>query len=417
MDTMVRENNWDMVDHELKEDGTCISCEEKALEMEFVMCRICKKKFHAVCSATTGGEKWATKSMILSFKAASTKRNFLFLCDECNIALDSNLGDCDGQRMRMMEKNMETITKELSAIKKLVSDTISPTSVDSNKIAPTAVSSSRMEKPGNIWNDTEKLSAVVAKPAESTLVITKGADATVDKSNTDLIENMVIENKIPVKRSFKDKTGNLHVVCTSVDSRDTLKNQVSAQNGNIEMKTPSENRPVVSIVGLTKNYEKDEVVDLLVKQNYFLTQFAQKNDVKDHIHVFLVKPLREKHDVFQAFARVSKVVREGFKTYKDKVLIGITTCKVYDQYHVKRCNNCQSFGHFYKDCPNPDVQVCAVCSGNHSTRDCTSHISKCVNCVKAEVPIAQCDHRADDAGCPTLRKQQEKMKKNLNLQN
>ena len=89
-------------------------------------------------------------------------------------------------------------------------------------------------------------------------------------------------------------------------------------------------------------------------------------------------------------------------------------CKIYDQYHVKRCNNCQSFGHFYKDCSNQAV-VCANCGGNHSTRDCTSRTSKCVNCVKEGGPIAECEHRADDAGCPSLRKQQEKMKKNLNL--
>ena len=144
--------------------------------------------------------------------------------------------------------------------------------------------------------------------------------------------------------------------------------------------------------------------------------FRQKNEINEHIKVFAVKPLRGKQDIFQAFARVSKVVRQGFKTFNDKVAVGLSTCKVYDQYHVKRCNNCQEFGHFYKDCPNPDVHICAKCGENHSTRDCTSSSNYCINCVKAELPVDECGHRADDPACKSLCKQQEKIKSNLNLQ-
>ena len=212
--------------------------------------------------------------MILSFKATSTKTNFIVLCVECDTTLEHNLGDIDGQRMRKMERNMEKISTELMEIKKLVSKSINNTSsADCNNKGVTVVSDTtkNVEPTPNIWNDKEKLATVIAKPAESTLVINKATDDAVDKSNTDIIENMVIENKIPIKRSFKDKNGNLHVVCTSVESRDELKTQVTASNNNIEMKTPTENRPVVSIVGLTKQYEKEEVVDILVKQNDFLT--------------------------------------------------------------------------------------------------------------------------------------------------
>ena len=93
-----------------------------------------------------------------------------------------------------------------------------------------------------------------------------------------------------------------------------------------------------------------------MKQNYFLGQFAEINNVDEHIDVFMVKPLRGNQDVYQAFARVSNVVRQGFKTYNAKV-IGLSTCKIYDQYHVKRGNNCQSFDHFYKNCPSVVCQL------------------------------------------------------------
>ena len=164
-----------------------------------------------------------------------------------------------------------------------------------------------------------------------------------------------------------------------------------------------------------KNYDHQEVIDLLKQQNHFLSQFSEANKIEDHIKVFAVKPIRGNNNIFQAFARISPILRQGFKSFNDRVLIGLSTCKVYDQHHVKRCNNCQCFGHYYKNCPSPEISVCANCGENHSTHDCDAFVHRCVNCVKAELSPGECDHKASDQNCPTLRKAQEEMKANLNL--
>ena len=409
---------------ELNDDGICTSCDELSIDAELVQCAICKKNFHAVCTAAGADDKWATKSMILTYKSPSTKNNFMFLCNCCLTTMETNIADIDGQRIRRMERNMEEITKELLEIKKLLKPAVAPStegasvSVSTGTINSVASGSntqdtgSRENQSMNIWNDADRLSTVKAKPAESVLIISKSPDSVVDRTNKDLVESTVIENKILVKKSFKSQNGNLVVVCDSAESRDVLKDQVTAANGEIEMRTPNEIRPVVSIVGLTKNYEKDEVIELL-KQNYFLSQFAANNELQEHIKVLTVKPLKGNQEVFQAFVRVSKVVRQGFKTYKDKVTMGITSCKIYDQYQVKRCNNCQGFGHFYKNCPNPQTNVCAKCGENHATKNCISQTLHCVNCAKADL---ECDHSSDDLKCPSLHHQQEKLKTNLNMQ-
>ena len=164
------------------------------------------------------------------------------------------------------------------------------------------------------------------------------------------------------------------------------------------------------------NYEHEEVVDMLIKQNNFLRQFSAVNDMKEHITVFAVKPIRGKVDVFQAFARVSSVLRDGFRTFNNKVNIGLSTCKIYDQYHVKRCNNCQGLGHYYRNCPTPDDPVCATCGDNHSTRECESLVQRCANCSKSGLTAEDSEHKANDQECPSIRKVQEKMKRNyLNL--
>ena len=410
---------------ELDEGGKCITCNEVSLDPELIQCRLCNKRFHVVCSEASNDEKWAVKSMVATFKYTSTRRNFMFLCNNCLTNLEKNKADIDGQRIQKMESNMENITKELIEIRKLVSTNITISSNADPEAMNNVDTTDSLPKPSvpkpktsgtNIWHDTERLATVKAKPSESVLVINKSDDVETDQMNLDLVESKVIEGKIPVNKSYTNKDGNLVVVCNSVESRDALKDQLAESDGRIEMKCLRENLSVISLVGLKKNYEKDEVVNLLVGQNYFLKQFSESNNIGDHIKVFAVKPLKGNPDVFQAFARVSKVVRQGFKTFNDKVLVGISTCKIYDQYHVKRCNNCQSFGHFYKNCSSPGGPICAICSGNHSTNVCQSEMLTCVNCVKSElVPPAECNHRADDPGCPTMRKQQEKLKTNLNL--
>ena len=296
-----------MQEFQLNDEGICKTCNVLSLDQEYVQCGVCRLKFHAVCNSSSGDDKWATKTMIQMFKASSTKQNFKFLCNHCLTALETNMADSDAIRIRKMEENMERINAELMEIKKLVTPKEIAV-VKSCNIDPQVIPKER-QPISNIWFDNEKLASVKAKPAESVLVINKAADSVIDKTNLDLIENMVVESKIPVTKSFKNKSGNLVVVCDSVESRDALKGRVHASNNNIEMKTPKEKRPVITIVGRAKNYENHEVVDLLVKQNNFLRQFSIGNNINDHMTIFSVKPIRGKADVYQAFARVSQVLR------------------------------------------------------------------------------------------------------------
>lgn len=396
---------------QIGDDRKCTSCHETPLDAEYTQCRICEKYFHVVCNAMPADEKWGTKTMFQLFKQNSTKRNLLFLCNVCLTTFEQNAADIHGQRIRKMEQNMEHINQELQEMKRLITSSVKeqPKPVNEKPIPakrPTA---------DKFWSDVVKLGTSKAKPAESRLVINKSENPTVNRSITAAVEKTVLDNKIQVTKSFNDKDGNLVVLCGDTVTRDLLKTKVNEAQPEIEMKTPNENRPAVSIVGLSKSYEHQEVIDLLKQQNHFLSQFAEANKLEDHIKVFAVKPTRSNQNIYQAFARISSVLRQGFKTFNDKVLIGLSTCKVYDQHHVKRCNNCQCFGHFYKECPTPDVPVCANCGANHRTPECEAFVDRCANCVKAGLPPNECEHKASDPGCPTLRKTQDKFRNNLNM--
>ena len=155
----------------------------------------------------------------------------------------------------------------------------------------------------------------------------------------------------------------------------------------------------------------------MVSQNQFVKNFSMANNIEDHIDIFNVKPTWSNPSVYQAFAAVSEALRTGLKSYRDKVVIGVMNCKIYDRYHIKRCNNCQNYGHYYKECPTPNIHCRAECSLDHATKACTSTTKKCINCSKEWISLS--DHAAYDHSCPSMLKMIEKNKnqndRDLNL--
>ena len=256
----------------------------------------------------------------------------------------------------------------------------------------------------NIWFNKDKLVSTKVAPAESILVVNKS-----QRLNNDSVEKAIVDNAIPVTKSYNNASGDLVIVCDTPDSRDKLKDIISSTTENIQMKSITRKKPSITIVGLSKKYKKEEVVSQIVSQNQFVKHFCTVNNINEHIEIHDIKPTRSKPFVYQVFASVSETLRKGLRNYNDKIVIGLTNCKIYDRFHVKRCNNCQGYGHYYKECPTPNAHCCAKCGLNHPTNSCEGTVKKCINCSK--VGIADVNHTAYDPTCPSLLSQVEKKKK------
>lgn len=383
----------------IREDSICANCNSVPAHGQCIQCFNCKSHFHAVCEITDKDAQVGTKTLVTCFLAASTKANFKFFCDSCLTNMEINIADGENHKINQLEKKVDSLENKIDEISTLLK-------------SPQILSKRLPSKNLSIWNDKDKLATVKAPPSKSVLIIKKTENIETDNANKENIENTIMTNNIPVSKSFKNRTGDLVLVCESTDSRDELKNLVASANDQIVMNTPSVKRPSVSIVGLPREYKKEEVLKMLVMQNGYIKQFSNINNIEDHIDINTIRPLRNNPDKYQVFATVSNILREGFQHHNNKVTLGLISCRVYDRYNIKRCYNCQNFGHFAKDCSTPDTHTCGKCSAAHKTIDCSSYDSRCINCVRNE--LDQVDHQTSSFNCPSVIKEQELMRKKTN---
>ena len=257
----------------------------------------------------------------------------------------------------------------------------------------------------SIWNDAEKLATVKAPPSTAVLVVPKIPDQEKHSANKTIIERTVVDNQIPLKETFTNKEGDLVLVCESAEKRDELKTLVQTAKQDIKMNTPKPKQHSITIVGMASEYNTDEIKKLIVQQNVLIKRFTEANNLDDHFQVHSVKPLKNNAQKFQVFASVSQTLREGFRKSKDKIIMGVSSCKIYDRVQTKRCNNCQKFGHFIADCPTANDPACGKCSGDHATKDCVETTRGCINCKRNNTEYLS--HSAFYHKCPSLLRFQE----------
>ena len=76
----------------------------------------------------------------------------------------------------------------------------------------------------------------------------------------------MVENEIPLKESHKNKESGLVLVCESKTSRDELRELVRVANVDLEVNSPNSKQIPITLVGLAKSYEPDEIMKMLATQ-------------------------------------------------------------------------------------------------------------------------------------------------------
>ena len=157
---------------------------------ENTSCIRCKKIFHSACSLVEDDIKPGSKSLITAFNGPSTKRNFMFFCDACVTNFEFEEASSEDKRISIVENNVTSIKKELEEIKGLLK----------NQSVPKQQTKATTPANDNIWFDKERLASLKVAPAKPLLVVSN-----VEESNSRSIEKVIVQNGLPVTKSYKNK--------------------------------------------------------------------------------------------------------------------------------------------------------------------------------------------------------------------
>ena len=392
----------------LAKDGSCNACDKVVdIDCESIQCFKCKNRFHAIncsneklcVSATTSFKNHLLPAVNKVNAFAGRFGRFLFQCDFCITAQEKAVTLKTNDHISSLNKKFEdmksSFSRELSEVKQLLTTSIQQT-------AP-------MNPVRNPWDDSQRCAKL------RSMVVIKN-DEHGSPINKAILETKCVQNKISIVNTMQlKKSKDTAVILNSKKDADALMKQLAQTSPQHSTSSVATKLPRITVVGLERNYSKSELKDMVSSQNsgiYTLVNSASDDEDKK-IDVLAVVPLKNNPNLYKAIIRVSNLIRSIIAKQNDRLFIGSQrVCKVYDNFFVLRCFNCQKFGHHSRDCESTSA-ICGHCSGSHETQKCNKIDDKCcANCKSNGVSGEALHHAAYDPGnCPLFKDLQDKVKK------
>ena len=404
-----------MMNFLLNANGKCSSCAQQALDSNTITCCSCSKSFHAICTEITDkSDAICTQTLLKQFHTPSTKCNFKWFCDTCLTEFETNKASTSGQRFSVLAEQLKEMSNEINEVKHLSQEVKELKNLIINNCSTngSAITSNTANK--SMWFDEKRVHQM-----KSSLVI-KHTNNDVHATALDLnvVKEIAVKNNIPVTNIGVSKKGDTFIHCPSAEARDKLQPLlISAKLADREVVPMKEKSPHITIVDIiqtgTDELTKENILLQIRSQNPKLAALIENGN---EFKILFIKKNSQTHR-YSAAVRVSCAIRNAIKSDRNRIYIGISCCRVYDRFYVKRCNNCQQFRHYKDNCQNQTV--CGHCSGHHksescSLKECTDFSKlKCTNCKEANVPGSGNGHSAFWFKCPAYIEAQNKLRSTI----
>lgn len=394
-----------MIPFVLDPSGKCSSCSEDATQSEIIRCEKCKKSYHALCtSAADKHEAICNQSLLKIWHQGSTKNNFKWFCDVC-LTEKEHCEQSDLQtQLYILVQKVNELTDEVKEIK---SSVVEKHDGEVSVLQEESVNAVRYPNYGGPWSNTKNVENLKAS-----LMV----KATADKNSSVTLENIekiVVQNKIPVSRVGVSTNGNTYIHCPTKAARDKLMPLLGEDLPAETVQTLKEKLPSISIVGITKEVSKEDLLLQICNQNEYISELIKQGNV---FNILFVKSPSEGYTNYQVVVRVSPAIRNAIAARKNRLFLGVTALKVFDRFYVKRCNKCNCFGHYKSDCPN--TTMCGYCmSKDHESNNCPLKASErsadfnCSNCHKAG--LEHVGHSALWFNCPSYKTAQKRLQSSI----
>ena len=135
-------------------------------------------------------------------------------------------------------------------------------------------------------------------------------------------------------------------------------------------------KPKIMICDVDVDEDDDRIIETIKDKNRWISNMIIEDD--DFKLIKKKKSRRENKE--HIIVKCSPEVRQAVYKRDNKLYTTYGVCTVYDTYRAYQCYRCQEFGHSANNCSK--TQVCAKCSGEHKTKDCSSDTPGCKNCMR-----------------------------------
>ena len=321
----------------------------------------------------------------------------MFVCDHCLTRRENKQASLMKDQISELTDTVSTLVKEFSAFKREQSERPS---------VPAAPTAPELQ---TAWANKNRTNSMKA----SLCIKSKGNTVDIKK-----IKEIACANSIQVSKADVKENGDVYVDMPSHENREKLlpllEGDTFAQNEIVKLKSKL---PTISILNVEDFSSKEEFVEKIQQQNPEIKRLIAEGS--EFSIVYTKEPRKSddnsKKEYYQVVARVSEEIRRAIKASGNKVFVDLIAHRVVDRFFVRRCNKCQGYGHYEKDCNKP--QCCGYCQQSHKSSDCDQVNSsdtknyQCVNCKKEGK--SHIGHSSLWHKCPSFVEQQNKIKKSI----
>lgn len=270
---------------------------------------------------------------------------------------------------------LEGVISAVNSLKTQVDD------LKSSNIELVKVCSKMMETP--LSNKTDRYSDKVKNLNNNRVIVKpKNSLQTQHGTKSDLFKNI---DPITCGLKIDDvRTASGNGIIISADSINCDKfEQVFSEklSGNYTASKLSPLHPKIRIVGFSKEITEQDFIEVIMSQN---------KDIFDYSFCRLIKywPTYKNKDIYQAILQVDVNTYEQLLQRKN-ILIGYSSCFVFDAVELMRCYKCNGFNHTSTRCTKN--LSCPLCAHEHNVKECPNvdQPRNCSNCARLKVQNPQ----------------------------
>ena len=378
--------------YELDDTGTCSTCDNIPGDSEITKCVICESSYHGADCNEAGANPICNKSFLKLFLQRSTKSNFAWTCDHCLTLKEHNEASTLSDNVRTLTDSVQTLANQFLQLQG-----------EFNKLQEKMPEKENQPNP-TVWNNKVRVEEM-----KSSLMVKPDNEGNPVDSKT--VKKIVLDNGIPVNNIVVSSTGATFINLPNQNSRDKLGPLLQSDSNDIVMLKSK--LPTISLLGVTDELTKEEIKTGICRQNDGIGKLVEDGQ---ELTVIYTRPPPVNKSYHQVTIRVSPDIRSAIKSSGDKIHLSSKVCKVRDSFHVKRCNKCQSFGHYAAKCRVDTPDVCGYCGNGHKSSECSikdesSNSHSCCNCAIAGMKSD--GHSTFSLKCPTYIIQQDKLKSSI----